>query len=113
LERPGFADYVGLHEHIETLPRDLPAIPCNSNLDRRHGEACKAELGEVLKRESESVEAYANWIVGINQTIKNPEYGYFERAIPDFLQVVKESKLSPTEVLKEFKSQLDEGYHLK
>src|SRR3989344_8914532 len=53
LARPDFADYVGLHEHIETLPMDLPAISCGSNMDRHHGEACKTELEEVLKRDSD------------------------------------------------------------
>ncbi len=113
LARPDFADYVGLHEHIEKLTRDLPEVPCDSNLNRDHAEACKAELGEVLKRESDFVEAYANWIVGITHSMKNPERGYFGRALPDFLRVVKEGGLSPTEVLREFKSQLDAGYHLQ
>ena len=97
-----FADYVGLHEHVEaTRGKD------------QHGEACITELSEVLKREPGFIDAYANWLVGLTNKSKNPERGYFGRAIPDILQVIRKGNLSPTEVLREFKHQLDLRYHLK
>ena len=106
LPRPDFADYVGLHEHIEATIK-------NASENRWHGNACKAELTEALKQNPDFIDTYANWLVGLTNASQTPERGYFARAIPDFLQVVKEGRLSPTEVLREFKSQLDAGYHLK
>lgn len=102
LPRRDFADYVGLHEHVEA-----------TRGKEQHGEACRIELDEVLKKESDFVDAYADWLAGLTNVSKNQERGYFERAIPDFLQVIRRGNLSPTEVLREFKNQLDLGYHLK
>lgn len=102
LPKKDFAGYVGLHEHIEATQGKS-----------QHGEACKSELTEVLKQNPEFIDAYANWLVGLTHASENPERGYFARAIPDFFKVVKEGRLSPTEVLREFKGQLDAGYHLK
>lgn len=106
LARPDFADYVGLHEHIEATIE-------NTSESKWHGNACKAELTEVLKQKPDFIDAYANWLVGLTNASQNPERGYFARAIPDFLQVVREGILSPTEIIREFKNQLDAGYHLK
>jgi hypothetical protein len=106
LARPDFADYVGLHEHIEATTQ-------NVSESQWHGNACKAELTEVMKQNPDFIDAYANWLVRLTNASENPERGYFARAIPDFLQVVNEGRLNPAEVLREFKSQLDAGYHLK
>ncbi|MBU1201738.1 MAG: hypothetical protein KJ583_02655 [Nanoarchaeota archaeon] len=100
LPRKDFGDYVGLHEHIETL----------NGID--HGRACKVELEEVFKKEQEFIDSYAAWLIELTNKSKNPKEGYFERAIPDFLFVVKECNLTSTQILKEFKKQLDLGYHL-
>jgi len=89
-------------------------FPSGDSADREyHGKGCKIELGEALKREPEFLNAYANWIVDSTKTSKNPERGYFGRAIPDFLKVIRDGNLNPTEVLREFKRQLDLGYHLR
>ena len=89
-----FADYVGLHEHTE-------------NLRGSHADACRVELGEVFKRESQFVEAYANWVVGMTKTMRKPENGYFGRAVPEILGIIREDKLSPLEILQRFKESLD------
>ncbi len=100
-----FADYVALHEHIESLEFD-------ANERKWHGNACMIELEEVFKREAEFVGAYASWLIRTNMALKHPERGYFGRAIPDFVQVLKDGRLPPVEIITEFKRQLNEGYHL-
>ncbi len=97
LTRQDFADYVGLHEHIES-----------NFVGGNHGVACKVELEEVLKRELEFIDSYANWLITASSEVSGK--GYFGRAIPDFLKAVKGKKLSPVQILKEFKSQLDQKY---
>jgi len=97
-----FADYVGLHEYVEaTQGKD------------QHGEACRIELVEVFKQNPEFVEAYANWLVGLTKSTQTPERGYFGRAILEFLEVITEDNLNPVKILREFKNQLDSGFHLK
>jgi hypothetical protein len=112
LPRRDFADYIGLHEHAEAQYHPEGNVYVNDAEREVHGHGCKTELGEVLKRDNEFIDAYANWLVGSTKASKNPERGYFARAIPDFLDVIREGRLSPTKVLAEFKLQLDKGYHL-
>ena len=100
LPRHDFADYIGLHEYIETTGGLY-----------RHGEACRIELGELFKRDSDFVDSYAGWIVGLNKNMKEPKKGYFGRAIPQMIKIIEEGGLSPSEILREFKTQLDSGVH--
>ena len=105
LEKKDFADYVGLHEYIESI---TPYTTSRA----WHGNACKIELGEVLKCKPEFIDAYADWLIKITNSSENPEEGYF-KAISNFTRIIKENRLKPTEILLKFKEQLDLGYHLK
>ena len=93
-----FRDYVGLHEHIES---EFLVNP------KSHTLACSAELGEVFRRETKFVGAYARWLVELHDKSKTPEKGYFTRAVPDFMRILREGKLSPLEMLQEFKERVD------
>jgi hypothetical protein len=112
LPKPEFADYVGLHEHGEVLFRSEPGI-VNDYEREKHGYGCITDLTEVLKREPEFIDGYADWVVKMTRTSKVPHRGYFGRAIPDFVQLVMDGELSPADILREFKRQLDAGYHLR
>lgn len=110
LPRPDFADYIGLHEHIETLGFEVFNV---SHYDASlHGNACMVELEEVFKREPEFIESYADWVVNVARSKPSPEGGYFGRAIPNSLPMVLDKNFTPVEVLRKFKDQLDLGYHL-
>ena len=103
LPEKDFADYIGLHQYIEmatTDPQIKPGI--------RHGHACKIELEEVLCKEEDFIKSYAEWIFDL---CTNKGLKYFEHAIPRFTSHIKEN-LTPAEILREFKKQLDRGYHI-
>jgi len=113
LPRTDFANYVGLHENLEIIGKKTIEVMCAHLHDKKiHGDACKGELEGVFKRNQDFIEAYANWLVNLDSKIKHKE-GYFNRAIPNFLDIIREGKLSPIELLRLFKQQLDLGYHIK
>lgn len=112
LPRRDFADYVGMHEWAES--RSIVKGDINVDIHNRiiHGKGCKMELEFLLMREKEFVDEYANWLVNLTKFSKKPEDSYMPRAIPEFLEIIKEEKLSPTEIVREFKNQLDNNYYL-
>jgi len=106
IPRGDFANYVGLHEYIE-------ATNFHTKKEYLHSYACKIDMQELMKKSPKFIDAYATWLLNMTKASKNSEKGYFVGAIPDFLKVIRKGDLSPTEVLKEFKKQLDLGYHLR
>lgn len=90
--REDFQNYVGLHEYVEKI--------CNKGefrCENRHAYASNIELDEVFKRDKEFVQAYSNWLLETKLS------GYFERTLPNFLDKAKESKLSPLEIVSDFR----------
>ncbi len=96
-----FIDYFALHEHIEAKTGS-------------HCDACRAELGEVFKREQRFIDAYANMLGEIAEMeLKilgsggTPGRGYFGRCVPGFITTGRMEKGStPLELLKYFKKEL-------
>ena len=111
LPRMDFADYIGLHEYVESLFLGLPRNIPGSNLNRQHAEACKLELGEVFKQSADFIEAYAGWIVEQSRRSKKPHKGYFGRANPRIMSLVLNPNMKPLDILTEFKNQLDMAYN--
>ncbi len=97
---PDFIDYVGLHEFVEAVGNS-------------HVVACRADLEEAMKNPA-LFELYANFLMGLAQdAIKKresgePFNGYFDRAVPNFTDIIKNSTLSAVELVKEFKRQIDQ-----
>ncbi len=97
---PDFIDYVGLHESAEAAGNP-------------HVVACRADLEEAMK-DPALFEQYANFLIGLAQdSIRKRESGglsrgYFDRAVPNFTDVIKNSALSAVELVKEFKRQIDQ-----
>lgn len=112
LPRKDFADYVGIHEWIEAKSQATEGLESEIHDRMIHGKGCRNELYQVLKREKEFVDEYAKWLVSLTKSAKNPKDSYFPRAIPEFLDIIKEGKLSPTEIVKKFKDQLDYDYYI-
>lgn len=94
-----FRDYVGLHECVEAAGNE-------------HIAACRTDLEEVMKNPT-LFEEYAQYLLGLAQmTIRKKDRGedvngYFDRALPDFLDVIKKGTLSAVELVTEFKKQID------
>ena len=75
-----------------------------------HANACRLELEEVFKMEREFINEYANWLLELSRSGKDPESGYFGRAIHGFLDTIHGRELSPYEILADFKRRLDENF---
>lgn len=99
-----FIDYFALHEYIEAKTGS-------------HCDACRAELGEVFKREQLFIDAYANMLGEIAEMeLKilgsggTPGRGYFGRGVPGFITTERMKKGStPLELLTYFKKELDKN----
>lgn len=95
---PAFRDYVGLHEYVEAKTGN-------------HAMACKIQLVEMIK-DPELFRMFAEHSVASNRRNiavfeSGEKSGFFNRAIPEFLAVLKDMRLSPLEVLQRFKDLLD------
>lgn len=104
-----FSNYVGLHEIIESRQHGFKATPPGEIKNPHHGEACRIELEEVLKRDETFIDSYASWL--IEREAETP--GYFLRAVPDFVSFLPDEDTSPAEKLRLFKRLLDLGHHLR
>ena len=94
LARETFADYVGLHEHIEHLCSRQYGVSA-------HLFARKIEINEVLKRERRFVEQYAEWLISLARASKQFACGLVGTARASyFLQLLRDPRYSARELLE-------------
>lgn len=105
-----FQDLVGLHENVEARIRwkKSPTLELGENVSAIHVVACSTEIGEVLRYPQAFVERYAEWLVHLTKEYDNPERGYFGRSVPEMIPLILDGKLTPFELLREFKKRVDE-----
>ncbi len=106
LPRVDFADYIGLHEYIETIFNDYIEPRLVLGHDKVHEEACRIELEAVFEKDDDFKLAYSKWCVerAENHSLDDD---YFEKAILNFGTFVRKKLLSPLEIMILFKNRLN------
>ena len=98
-----FRDLIGLHEFVEAKIGK-----------EKHAEACYVELSELFKNEEQFIEEYATWLFSkFGDSIKKKDLeklqrGYFGRAIPEFIQYLVDTSDNPVQVLRKFRTELEQ-----